>query len=100
MSDERIPAAGEPISEEDLDNVLEAVRARQVNFPDEPAVLSFGVVLMNIGDRYTKVRCINGEWEGLKLEIPKGEGIPTCPNDHPLIEAQTRLRLGWIEVSD
>lgn len=93
---ERIPAPGDDLNIEDIDMIFEAVRDRQDNFPNEPATVAFGLVLLNIGDRFTSVKCINGEWEGLKMEIPKRDGIPLCPNGHVMVESNSRLRLGWI----
>lgn len=93
---ERIPREGERVNLEDVEMILEAVRQRKENFPDEAGVLLFALVLLNIGDRFTPVTCVHGEWSGLKKDIPKGEGLPTCPEGHPLRQGEG-LTLGWIK---
>lgn len=92
----RIPKAGDPFTQEDFDMVLEAVRQRQENFTSEPPVMSMALVMFNIGERFAPVTCIEGEWEGLKYNIPKGDGIPKCPNGHVMTQGKG-LQLGWIE---
>lgn len=78
--------------------ILQAVNQRNKNFPDEPGAVTIALVLMNIGRRFTKVRCIEREWSGILQDIPKGEGVPKCPNGHALFE-QRGLELGWIDES-
>lgn len=90
-----IPQAGDPLTLQTLDMIIEAVEARKKNFPDEPSAMTLGLVLANIGDRFTPVRCVEGEWEALKKDIPKGAGIPKCPNGHVLFQGKG-LVLGWM----
>lgn len=90
------PKAGEQISIEDFNMIWEAFQKRKVNFPEEPEAMTLGLILFNIGDRYTPVQCVNGEWVSIKSDIPKGEGIPKCPNDHVLTEGK-KLVLGWLQ---
>lgn len=68
--------------------VAEAIEARQSRFQDEPLRESILVVLFNFGDRYIQVKCVAGEWEGIKADIPRreGGGIPLCPNGHVMTE--------------
>lgn len=93
-----MPAAGKAVTIKDIEEILEAVEARQNNFPDEPRDMTFMLVMLNIGDRYASVTCINGEWVGKKKDIPKPldeSGIPKCPDGHPLTQG-AGLKLGWI----
>lgn len=93
------PKAGDGITVEDIEMILEAVKNRQENFKDEPAKMSFALVLFNIGDRFAPVSCVAGEWSGLKTDIPKSDNLdelPKCPNGHVLIQGRG-LKLGWLE---
>lgn len=93
----KTPKAGDPIDMEDFEMILEAVGARQKNFPNEPAALSMALVFFNIGDRFAHATCTNGEWIGLKQDIPKTDGdVPTCPDGHPLMLGYG-LKIGWIQ---
>ena len=92
-----MPEIGAPLSMEDMDMIFEAVRDRQKNFPDEPAGLSFYIVISGIGDRFRPVQCTEQEWEGIKKDIPKGEGVPKCPNGHVLFEGPG-VTVGWVPV--
>lgn len=95
-----MPTAGKPLSLDDVEMILDAVRLRKRNFPTEPEDVTMLLVLLNIGDRYTSVACINGEWVGQKQDIPKGEGIPMCPNGHVLTQSNTRLAVGWVSSTE
>jgi hypothetical protein len=96
-----MPTAGMPLSIEDVETLLEAVRKRQHNFLSEPEDISWLLVLANIGDRWTSVTCIEGEWVGTKMDIPRTDrGVPTCPNGHPLTQSNTRLTIGWISMTE
>lgn len=69
---------------------------RRKRFPEEEDHVSFFVVVFNFGDHLTPVRCTKGEWKGLKKDLPKREGLPLCPNGHPLLESRNQVRLGLI----
>lgn len=88
---------GEALTIEDIEEILEAVDARQANFPDEPRDMTFMLVMLNIGDRYSEVECVNGEWTGIKKELKRRAdgGVPLCPNGHPLLQGPG-LKLGWL----
>lgn len=92
--------AGKSLSFEDIEMIVEAIERRRKNFPDEPKEMSIGLILANIGDRFTPVACVNGEWRGVKKDIPKGEGVPTCPNGHVMTQEPGGLTLGWVSVID
>lgn len=89
--------AGKPLSISDAQEIYLAVVRRQENFPDEDLGLTLTLILLNIGDRYAAVACMNEEhgWTGIKKDIPKGEGIPTCPEGHVLMETGG-FTLGWL----
>ena len=91
-----VPKPGDKLSIDDCDMIVEAIERRQENFPEEKLGISVAVVLFNIGNRFAPVYCINGEWKGLKKDIPKreGGGVPLCPNGHVMTEGPS-LCLGW-----
>lgn len=96
----RVPKAGDLVTTDDLEYILEAVHERQTNFPDEPAVVSIALVFMNIGSRFTPVECIEGEWSGYLMDVPKRPGEdPRCPNGHPVTKGKP-LRIAWVDVPD
>lgn len=90
----RIPKAGDRLNSEDVEMIIEAVNDRQKLFNREPLAMSLALVLFNIGDRFAAVSCVAGEWEGLKKDIPRGEGVPKCPNGHVMMQGPG-LRLIW-----
>jgi hypothetical protein len=93
------PKAGESLTPDDFDMILEAIGDRQKNFPNEPPVISMGLVFFNIGDRFAPVSCVAGEWSGLKQDIPKSDDpndLPKCPGGHVLTQGRG-LKLGWLE---
>lgn len=92
---DRIPKAGESITTEDFDMILEAIGKRHQNFPNEPPVLSMAIVMMNIGDRFAPVACVEGEWKGHKKDLYGGVDVPKCPNGHAVIQG-VGLKIGWI----
>lgn len=97
MSDQKhIPQVGDPIGVRDVEEIVEAIVSRQQKFPGEPVGLTIALILMNIGDRYSPVECIEQEWTALKKDIPKGEGVPKCPNGHVLTQGPG-LKLGWLQ---
>ena len=93
-----MPTAGQSLKIEDVQMILDAVQARKNNFPQEPDDITWTLVLLNIGERYRSVACIEGEWVGKKQDIPKPEmgAIPTCPNGHPLLQAENGITIGWV----
>lgn len=80
----------------DIRSIAESVKYRTETFEEdlETAVI---MVLMNYGDKFGKVRCIKGEWYGVKNDLERREGVPLCPNGHPLLELPTHPRLALIE---
>ena len=89
-----IPQAGNTLTIADVEQIAGAIKTRRKNFPDEPLEMTVALVLLNIGDRYAPVQCIEQEWTGLKQDIPKGEGVPKCPNGHVMTQGPG-LSLGW-----
>lgn len=89
------PKAGDALRIDDIEMILEAVEARSKNFPEEPVAVTLTIVMLNIGDRFSPVECVNGEWSSLKKDVPKGEGLPKCPNGHVLTQG-AGLKLGWL----
>ena len=91
----QIPSEGDPFTIADLEMVFNLVKKRRENFPTEDPKMSFGVVLFNLGDRYSPVTCVNGEWSGIKQDLIGGSGVPQCPNGHVCMQGPG-LKLGWI----
>lgn len=71
--------------------------ARRERFADEDERTSFLVVVLNYGDHLTAAACIGGEWQGTKGDLPQRDGIPLCPNGHPLTESFVQFRLGLVQ---
>lgn len=94
-NDVYVPVAGDPLGFEDLELISSAVLRRQENFPDEPIGMTVALVLANIGDRFALVKCINGEWEGVKANLTPTGKVPKCPNGHVMTQGEG-LRLGWL----
>ena len=90
-----MPKIGESLTIKDISEIIQAFEARRVNFPEETDEFTWTVVMLNIGDRYSEVECMHGEWKGIKKDIAKGEGIPTCPNGHVLSQ-KSIVQLGWV----
>jgi hypothetical protein len=92
--------AGKPLSIKDAQEISEAVKRRQENFPEEELGFTLTLILLNIGDRYAAVACMNEAhgWTGIKKDIPKGEGIPTCPEGHVLMQTGG-FTLGWMSTT-
>lgn len=95
MSD--IPKAGDRFTQEHLELIFEAIKKRQKNFPDEPAVMSMSLVMQNIGDRYSEVTCTEGEWSSVKAAVIPTDGPPLCPNGHEVVILNT-VCLGWVAI--
>ena len=94
-NDVYIPQAGETLEGPGLELILNAVERRQKNFPDEPLKVTLALILMNIGDRFTPLRCTEGEWKGYKWDISSSNDGLTCPNGHS-IEKERTIALGWV----
>lgn len=93
-----VPKIGDALRLSDAQMIIDATSARKHNFPDEPFLMSMGVVLLNIGEQYAKVECVMGEWKGIKRDIPNSKNsnsLPKCPNGHVLLQG-AGLKLGWI----
>lgn len=84
------------INVDDIKSISEKIKYRQDTFLNEDFIMSVGVVLMNYGDKYVLVSCIKGEWSGTKEELYPREGVPLCPNGHPLFEISTAPKLALI----
>ena len=78
--------------------ISDAMRFRQSHFSDEPLETSIIVVLLNWGDKYKSVVCTAGEWSGVKADLGLGEGLPHCPNGHPLFETGGGKQLALVDV--
>lgn len=96
-----MPAPGQALSITDVEEITTAIKTRREKFTDEPEEITLALVLMNIGERYRSVGCIEGEWIGKKRDIPKPEGDrpPACPNGHPLTEAKNGITIGWVATN-
>lgn len=82
---------------EDGKEIYKSFKYRRDTFTDEDEFTSLMVVLFNYGDKKTSVRCIGSEWSGIKKDLQRQEGLPKCPNGHPLLEsASERYTLGFI----
>lgn len=78
--------------------IVDQIQDRQKKFKDETFLMSVGVVLLNFGDKYVKVRCVREEWSGIKDDLIPRDGIPLCPNGHPLFEISKAPRLALIDA--
>lgn len=99
-----LPAqSGNRLTTKQLENLLAMVGTRQINFPDEPPVMSMGLVFLNAGEVYSLVECREEGcgWKGTKQEVAKGDkGVPKCVNGHEgSIFITKELSLGWVEVN-
>ena len=83
----------------DIENIAQKIEYRQLQF-DEDFRMALGVVLMNYGERYVNVLCINGEWSGTKANLIPRDGIPLCPNGHPLFEITKAPQLALIDEEE
>lgn len=98
MSDEeyRIPESGDFLSPQDVNMIFQAIKERHEKFPDEPMQLTAVLVMLNVGDRFAPVSCVEECWEGYLKDVPSGEGVPKCPEGHPLFK-EPGLRLAWVK---
>jgi hypothetical protein len=83
----------------DLVDIQQKIEFRQLQYNEEH-LMALSIVLMNYGSRYIKVKCVMAEWEGLKADIPLSDGIPLCPNGHPLFEVSRSPVLALIDEED
>lgn len=81
---------------EDVHDIVDAIAYRRGTY-QESLEQALAIVLLNYGARFTRVRCVNGEWSGLKKEIPQTIGIPKCPNGHVLYELSVPGKLAIIK---
>lgn len=94
---EKVPAIGDFLTTKDCEELYEAVQAHQKNFPETPEILSFTLIMMNYGNKFTPVMCQEQEWSGTIADVSKlfvGKD-PKCPNGHTL-EKGLPLRLAWL----
>lgn len=91
----KVPEHGTPIKMEDINLIIEAIVDRQRRFREESLRITIGVVLANIGEGFTPVHCVKGEWEGIKADLESDGDIPKCPNGHVLLQG-TGVMLGWV----
>lgn len=94
------PMAGMMLRESDAEMIYESFALHQERFHEthEP-VLSMAFVLLNIGDRYSPVECVEGEWKALRKDVPvrkKPDDPFLCPNGHEIEKTGSGLKLGWI----
>lgn len=87
------------ISVNDIDEITKKITWRQEKF-EEDLRTSLGVVLMNYGDNLVKVKCVGQEWSGLKGDLLLRDGVPLCPNGHPLFEMSVAPRLALIKLEE
>lgn len=92
------PWPGSALTIEQAADIVEAFGSRRNRFPDEDWKDAMMVVLFNCGEQYTQVTCVGPEsWTGTKSELLPREGVPLCPNGHPLMESMDKLQLGWVQ---
>lgn len=85
-----------PLDIETATDLFERLNARRERFPDEAPHTSFMVVVLNYGDHLTAVSCVGREWSGRKRDLQPRDGVPLCPNGHPLMEHGPMMRLGLV----
>lgn len=89
------------IGVEEINDIVKKIEYRQNAFGEDISI-SIAVVLMNLGDGYIKVKCVNGEFEGYKSELPRKDEeapfrVPQCPNYHVVWELSEAPRLALVE---
>jgi hypothetical protein len=93
------PQPGMFLRESDMEMIYEAYALHQERFPETKPVLSMAFVLMNIGDRYSPVECVEGEWKAMRKDVPKRKNPEDpflCPDGHEIVKTGDGLKLGWI----
>jgi hypothetical protein len=90
-----IPSVNDPLNGPGIEMVIDAVKKRRVNFPDEPIEMTLALILLNIGARFTPLECSGKEWRGFKKDLFLGGGTLTCPNGHEIEKGQG-ITLGWV----
>lgn len=90
----RIPKNGDFLIKDDVAAIYEAYEAHQKKFPLTPPPISLAWVMMNIGNDYAPVECIEQEWEGSIFDVDMRKDEPRCPNGHALRRGAP-LRLSW-----
>ncbi len=80
-------------------DIAKTISWRQKNWEKESLEDSIAIVLLNVGDEYTKVDCVRGEWSGAKTNLRMVGGLPHCPNGHPLFEVSKGKRLALVDVA-
>lgn len=95
------PNPGEPFTMDQFQEIMELVKKRQEKFSSwEPPIVSMAFILLNIGEVYSRVKCIdeNCKWGGLKQDVKiVDDNIPCCPSGHAVI-IDKHIKLGWVEV--
>lgn len=84
----------------DIQEIANKIRNRNHKFPDEDFEMSLGVVLMNYGDEFVKVKCTGQEWSGTKADLNPNNTLPRCPNGHPLFETSVAPRLALFRMEE
>lgn len=76
--------------------IVDKIMVRQAKFNEELG-MSIAVVLLNYGDGEVQVKCVGNEWAGSKKDLTPRNGIPLCPNGHPLFELSDAPKLALIK---
>lgn len=85
-----------------INEIHEAILARQRNFKEEPYEFSFFYVLMNIGERKRTFVSINPNeeerWRGQVNEITlNDDNVPVAPDGYPVVQ-MNNVRLAYVSV--
>ena len=86
------------ISMSDANDIAETILFRQKRWEGEPLRQSILVVLLNYGSKFVAVECVHREWRGVKGDLESRDGVPLCPNGHPLLETSGGKRLALVVV--
>lgn len=82
---------------DDVEDIILIINKRWEAFPKDGIDMAVAVALMNYGDGFTEVECVNGEWAGIKKDIRPSDGIPKCPNGHVMLEKPGRWVLALVK---